>query len=161
MTPFYRGFACLLLAGAAGGCDRQPGNPAQTGSSYTSDADSDAAEHGREGTRQGRALETEPKLAGFRVQLDQIRRGNPGQQNLSAYKASLADVVSSMEADLRRVGAGEAAERTREAGDSLVNTFGGGTGPAERVTPEELRGHVRRVEQLIQEYQGTIRRSGR
>ena len=158
MTPLRCRFACLLLAGVAGGCDRQPGNPAQTASGYTSDADSDATEHAREGTRQGRTFETGPKLAGFRVQLDQLRGGNPGQQNLSAYKASLADLVSSMEADLRRIGAGEAAERAREAGDSLVDTFGGGTGPAEQVSPRELRDHVQRVEQLIREYEATIRR---
>jgi hypothetical protein len=163
MTPRRPCVACraLLAAALLSGCDREPGNPAQTASTYTSDADSDATENARDGTRQGRMLEAPPKIQGVRVQLGQFRSGAPSQENLTAYKFALADLVSSMEADMMRLGASAEGPRIREARDSLLEALGGGTGPVRDLSPEELRQNVADVERLIRSYESIVNRSSR
>jgi hypothetical protein len=147
-----------LISGAfLGACGReQPGNPAQTASTYTSDADSDATQNARQGTRQGRTFEAPPKIPGIRVQLEQLRTGRPTPENLTAYKFAVADLMSSMEADLIRLGAGDQAARIRQAGDSLGDVFGGGTGGSDTLPPETVRAHTQAVERLIKEYEGIV-----
>jgi hypothetical protein len=139
-------------------CDRQQGNPAQTSSTYTSDADSDATENARQGTPQGRTLEAPPKIPGLRVQLEQLRTGGaPSESNLTAYKNALADVVTSMRADLNRLGVTDS-DLIREQGDSLLNQLGGGTGEAGDMSPERVRAHTHSVERLIRTYEGLVNR---
>ena len=137
-------------------CDRQPGNPARTSSPYTSDADSDATENARQGTPQGRTLEAPPKIPGLRVQLAQLRTGGtPSQSDLTAYKNALADVVSSMRADLNRLGVTES-EAIRVQGDSLLDQLGGGTGEADEMSATQVRAHTQSVERLIRAYNGLV-----
>jgi hypothetical protein len=159
-APMLRRLA-LLSSALLGACGReQPGNPAQTASTYTSDADSDATQNARQGTRQGRTFEALPKIPGVRVQLGQLQSGRPAPENLTAYKFAVADLVSSMEADLIRLGAADHAARIRQAGDSLGDVFGGGTGGAEKLPRETVRAHAQAVERLIKEYEGIVSRRG-
>lgn len=67
------------------------------------------------------------------------------------YKNLLADALSAMEYDLRRVGSASAVDIVRFR-DSLKVEVGGGTGPTESIEPRDVPNQVRLIEQMIATY---------
>lgn len=142
----------IALAGLAA-CQRDGARTEhpETASAYTADSPGPA------GTPQGAALTAPPLIPGMEVQLARLDTAPPRALDSirTAHKNLVTDLVSAMEADLRRVGlSGD--DRFDALGDSVLANLGGGTGVADRLDPEDVPEHQAQVRRLIELYRGLI-----
>jgi hypothetical protein len=128
-------------------------------SPYTADAEGRAREDGVEGTNSGSELEAPRLIPAVKNQLDLMSRGSQAsRENMTAYKNLAGDLVSSMQADLYRVGQADSGN-FKALSDSVMDDIGGGTGSAAGPEPSEVPRHVARMRSLIDLYQQTMRSS--
>jgi hypothetical protein len=135
--------------------DDSTGAGQATASTYTPDS----AE--REGTHMGAGLEAPARIGPMRQMIATIRT-DPAQagQNLTAYKNQVSDLVNSMQADLLRRGISADSADWRERSQRVVDALGGGTGPADPMTPTQMRAHADSLEALIAWYQRQVPEAG-
>ena len=151
----------LLLAPLLYACGRETPESGARGtassSPYTADSENRAREDGLEGTNSGAELEAPRLIPAVRNQLELMSSGSEvSRENMTAYKNLAGDLVSSMQADLHRVGLADAGE-FRTLSDSIVEDLGGGTGTAAGPEPAKVPAHVSRMRRLIDFYQETMR----
>jgi hypothetical protein len=130
---------------------------AASSSPYTADPEGRAREDGLEGTNGGSELEAPRLIPAVRNQLELMSKGsriNP--ENLTAYKNLASDLVTSMQADLYRVGFADSG-RFRALSDSVLDDIGGSTGTAAGPEPAEVKAHVARMRRLLDQYQQTMK----
>ncbi|MBA3443530.1 MAG: hypothetical protein H0T58_01560 [Gemmatimonadales bacterium] len=90
-------------------------------------------------------------------QLELMASGSEAnRENMTAYKNLAGDLVTSMQADLYRVGHADSG-RFKALSDSVMEDIGGGTGTTTGPDPSEVPEHVARVRSLIDLYQETMR----
>jgi hypothetical protein len=159
MRPEYLLLLTLLLAA----CSETPETGTRGGnassSSYTADSDNRAREDGLDGTNSGAELEAPRLIPAVKNQLDLMSSGSPtSRENMTAYKNLAGDLVTSMQADLHRVGQGDSGD-FRALSDSIMDDIGGGTGTAAGPEPSKVPQHVTRMRTLIDKYQQTMRSS--
>ena len=153
----------LLLAPllyACGGSD-SPETGARgpaSSSPYTADSENRAREDGLEGTNSGAELEAPRLIPAVKNQLELMASGSEvSRDNMTAYKNLAGDLVTSMQADLNRVGFADPGS-FRALSDSVVEDLGGGSGSTTaRPEPSEVPAHVSRMRRLIEAYQETMR----
>ncbi len=76
---------------------------------------------------------------------------------MTAYKNLVSDLVTSMQADLYRVGLADSG-RFRGLSDSVIDDLGGGSGtPAAGPDPSQVKPHVARMRRLLDLYQQTMK----
>jgi hypothetical protein len=75
---------------------------------------------------------------------------------MTAYKNLAGDLVTSMQADLNRVGQADSGQ-FKALSDSVMEDIGGGTGTADGPEPSQVPQHVARMRTLIDVYQQTMR----
>jgi hypothetical protein len=147
--------ALLLTA-----CSETPETGARgsaSASSYTADSENRAREDGLEGTVSGAELEAPRLIPAVRNQLELMSSGSEASRdNMTAYKNLAGDLISSMQADLHRVGHADSGQ-FRSLSDSVLNDIGGGTGTASGPEPSQVPQHVARMRTLIDLYQQTMR----
>jgi hypothetical protein len=156
MRPHYLLLPTLLLAA----CGETPETGARgTSSPYTADSENRAREDGLEGTNSGSELEAPRLIPAVKNQLDLMSSRSPAnRENMTAYKNLAGDLVTSMQADLHRVGHADSGE-FRALSDSIMDDIGGGTGTAAGPEPSKVPQHVARMRTLIEKYQETMRSS--
>ena len=152
----------LVLAIVISACGRETPETGARGtasaSPYTADSEKRAREDGVEGTNSGAELEAPRLIPAVRNQLDLMSRGSPANsENLTAYKNLISDLVTSMQADLYRVGFADSGQ-FRALSDSVLDDLGGGSGTS-AAGPEasEAREHVTRMRRLLELYQQTMK----
>jgi hypothetical protein len=112
-----------------------------------------------EGTNSGSELEAPRLIPAVKNQLDLMSSGSPAtRENMTAYKNLAGDLVTSMQADLHRVGHADKGE-FRALSDSVMDDIGGGTGTTAGPEPSKMPQHVARMRALIDKYQQTMRSS--
>ncbi|MEO8089914.1 MAG: hypothetical protein ABI703_06435 [Gemmatimonadales bacterium] len=152
----------LALAFLVAGCRRETPETAASGtasaSPYTADSRERAREDGLEGTNSGSELEAPRLIPAVRNQLDLISGGSSAStENMTAYKNLVSDLVTSMQADLYRVGLADSG-RFRGLSDSVIDDLGGGSGtPAAGPDPSQVKPHVARMRRLLDLYQQTMK----
>ena len=130
---------------------------AATSSPYTADSENRAREDGVEGTNSGSELEAPRLIPAVRNQLELMSGGSQtSTENLTAYKNLASDLVTSMQADLYRVGFADSGQ-FRALSDSVLADIGGGTGTAAGPEPSEVKRHVARMRRLLELYQQTMK----
>lgn len=131
---------------------------AASASPYTADSEKRAREDGVEGTNSGSELEAPRLIPAVRNQLELMSRGSQARsENLTAYKNLVSDLVTSMQADLYRVGFADSGQ-FRALSDSVLDDLGGGSGTsAAGPKPSEVREHVTRMRRLLELYQQTMK----
>jgi hypothetical protein len=130
---------------------------AASSSPYTADSEKRAREDGLEGTNSGSELEAPRLIPAVKNQLELMTRGSQiNTENRTAYKNLASDLVTSMQADLYRVGFADSGE-FRALSDSVLNDIGGGTGTATGPEPSEVKQHVARMRRLLGLYQQTMK----
>jgi hypothetical protein len=158
MRPQYLLLPTLLLA-ACGETPETGARGTASSSSYTADSDNRAREDGLEGTNSGAELEAPRLIPAVKNQLDLMSSGSPTtRENMTAYKNLAGDLVTSMQADLHRVGQADSGD-FQALSDSILDDIGGGTGTAAGPEPSKVRQHVARMRTLIEKYQQTMRSS--
>lgn len=126
-------------------------------SPYTADSENRAREDGLEGTNSGAELEAPRLIPAVKNQLDLMASGSEvSRENMTAYKNLAGDLVTSMQADLYRVGHADSGH-FKALSDSVVEDIGGGTGTAAGPEPSQVTAHVSRMRRLIDLYQETMR----
>ena len=133
--------------------------PAATASAspYTADSKDRAREDGLEGTSSGSELEAPRLIPAVRNQLELMSSGSPtSTENMTAYKNLASDLITSMQADLYRVGFADSGQ-FRALSDSVLSDIGGGTGAAAGPEPSEMKQHVARMRRLLDSYQQTMK----
>ncbi|HWN19347.1 MAG TPA: hypothetical protein VNO19_10575 [Gemmatimonadales bacterium] len=127
-------------------------------SPYTADSKDRAREDGLEGTNSGSELEAPRLIPAVRNQLDLMSSGSPtSTENVTAYKNLVSDLVTSMQADLYRVGFADSGQ-FRALTDSVLDDLGGGSGTsATGPAPSQMKQHVARVRRLLDSYQQTMK----
>lgn len=159
MRPAHLLLPTLLLS-LLTACDktRETGARGSASSSpYTADSENRAQEDGLEGTNSGSELEAPRLIPAMKNQLDLMGSGSKvNQENMTAYKNLAGDLVTSMQADLNRVGFADSG-RFRTLSDSVLDDIGGGTGTAAGPESSEMPQHVKRMRTLIDLYQQTMR----
>ena len=127
-------------------------------SPYTADSKDRAREDGLEGTNSGSELEAPRLIPAVRNQLDLMSSGSPtSTENVTAYKNLASDLVTSMQADLYRVGFADSGQ-FRALSDSVLDDIGGGSGTsATGPEPSQMKQHVARVRRLLDSYQQTMK----
>jgi hypothetical protein len=151
----------LALAGCTQGAregmkaERTRGDSTGAGQATASQYTPDSA--GAEGTHQGASLEAPARIAPMRQMIATIR-SDPARagQNLSAYKGQVSDLVNSMQADLLRRNIAADSADWRDRSRRVVDALGGGTGPADAMTPAQMRTHADSLEALIAWYQQQV-----
>jgi hypothetical protein len=158
MKPYYLIFPTLLIAGC--GETRETGARGNASSSpYTADSENRAREDGLDGTSSGAELEAPRLIPAVKNQLDLMSSGSSTtRENMTAYKNLAGDLVTSMQADLQRVGHADSGD-FRALSDSVMDDIGGGTGTAAGPEPSKVPQHVARMRTLIDKYQQTMRSS--
>ena len=151
----------LALALSLCACGRESPETGARGtasaSPYTADSESRAREGGLEGTSSGSELEAPRLIPAVRNQLELMSRGShTNSENLTAYKNLASDLITSMQADLYRVGFADSGQ-FRALSDSVLNDIGGGTGTAAGPGPSEAKAHVARMRRLLALYQQTMK----
>ncbi|MEP7227705.1 MAG: hypothetical protein ABI785_10125 [Gemmatimonadales bacterium] len=152
----------LALAILISACGRETPETGARGSAsaspYTADSEKRAREDGLEGTNSGAELEAPRLIPAVRNQLELMSRGSQANsENLTAYKNLVSDLVTSMQADLYRVGFADSGQ-FRALSDSVLHDLGGGSGTsAAGPKPSEARGHVARMRRLLELYQQTMK----
>jgi hypothetical protein len=152
-------FLTLALILSACGRERPETGARGTASSspYTADSESRAREDGLEGTNSGSELEAPRLIPAVRNQLELMSRGSQIRtENQTAYKNLASDLVTSMKADLYRVGFADSGQ-FRALSDSVLDDIGGGTGTATGPEPSEVKEHVARMRRLLDLYQQTMK----
>ena len=130
---------------------------AASASPYTADSEKRAREDGVEGTNSGAELEAPRLIPAVRNQLELMSRGaQANSENLTAYKNLVSDLVTSMQADLYRVGFADSGQ-FRALSDSVLDDLGGGGGTSAAAKPSEVREHVTRMRRLLDLYQQTMK----
>ncbi|HEX5963060.1 MAG TPA: hypothetical protein VFY42_05015 [Gemmatimonadales bacterium] len=90
-------------------------------------------------------------------QLELMSTGSKiSRENMTAYKNLAGDLVTSMQADLYRVGHADSGQ-FRALSDSVLDDLGGGTGTTAGPDPSQVPQHVSRMRRLIELYQQTMR----
>jgi hypothetical protein len=153
-------FLALALIVSACGRDTPETGARGTASSspYTADSQDRAREDGLEGTNSGSELEAPRLIPAVRNQLDLMSSGSPtSTENMTAYKNLASDLITSMQADLYRVGFADSGQ-FRALSDSVLDDLGGGSGsPATGPEPSEAKEHVARMRRLLDLYQQTMK----
>jgi len=152
----------LALVFILSACGRESPETAASGtasaSPYTADSKGRAREDGLEGTHSGAELEAPRLIPAARNQLDLMSSGSPtNTENMTAYKNLASDLVTSMQADLYRVGFADSGQ-FRALSDSVLDDLGGGSGsPATGPQPSQVQEHVPRMRRLLDLYQETMK----
>jgi hypothetical protein len=152
-------FVALALILSACGRERPETGARGTASSspYTADSENRAREDGLEGTNSGSELEAPRLIPAVKNQLELMSRGSQiNGENLTAYRNLASDLVTSMQADLYRVGFADSGQ-FRALSDSALDDLGGGTGTAAGPEPSTVKDHVARMRRLLQLYQQTMK----
>ncbi len=156
MRPSHLFALILLIAG----CREAPETGARgnaSSSPYTADSENRAREDGLDGTNSGAELEAPRLIPAMKNQLELMASGSEAnRENMTAYKNLAGDLVTSMQADLYRVGHADSG-RFKALSDSVMEDIGGGTGTTTGPDPSEVPEHVARVRSLIDLYQETMR----
>lgn len=148
-----------LLLSACGETPETGARGTASSSPYTADSENRAREDGLEGTNSGAELEAPRLIPAVKNQLELMSSGSQAsRENMTAYKNLAGDLVSSIQADLHRVGHADSG-RIQELSDSIMNDIGGGTGTTTGPEPSEVPQHVARMRTLIDLYQQTMRSS--
>jgi hypothetical protein len=154
--------ACLLLpALLLTACGETPETGARgsaSSSPYTADSENRAREDGMDGTNSGAELEAPRLIPAVKNQLELMGGGSRvSRENMTAYKNLAGDLVTSMQADLQRVGHSDSG-RFRALSDSVMDDIGGGSGTTtDGPEPSQVPQHVARMRMLIDLYQQTMR----
>jgi hypothetical protein len=150
----------LILVAILSACRETPETGARgsaSASPYTADSENRAREDGLEGTNSGTELEAPRLIPAVKNQLDLMASGSAvNRENMTAYKNLAGDLVTSMQADLYRVGHADSGQ-FRALTDSVMDDIGGGTGTAAGPEPSQVPQHVPRMRKLIDLYQQTMR----
>lgn len=151
----------LFLALFSYACGRETPETGARGSAsaspYTADSDARAREDGVEGTTSGAELEAPRLIPAVKNQLELMASGSEiSRENMTAYKNLAGDLVTSMQADLYRVGFADSGH-FKALSDSVVEDIGGGTGTAAGPEPSKVSAHVSRMRRLLDLYQETMR----
>lgn len=150
-------FTLMLLLSA---CREAPETGARgnaSSSPYTADSENRAREDGLDGTNSGAELEAPRLIPAMKNQLELMANGSEAnRENMTAYKNLAGDLVTSMQADLNRVGHADSG-RFKALSDSVMEDIGGGTGTTTGPDRSEVPEHVTRVRSLIDLYQETMR----
>jgi hypothetical protein len=152
-------FLALALILSACGRERPETGARGTASAspYTADSEKRAREDGLEGTNSGSELEAPRLIPAVKNQLELMSRGSHiNRENLTAYKNLASDLVTSMQADLYRVGFADSGQ-FRALSDSVLRDIGGGAGTAAGPEPSEVKPHVARMRRLLELYQQTMK----
>jgi hypothetical protein len=153
----------LLLAPFLYACGRDSPETGARGtassSPYTADSENRAREDGLDGTNSGAELEAPRLIPAVKNQLELMAsRSETSRENMTAYKNLAGDLVTSMQADLYRVGNADSGH-FKALSDSVVEDIGGGTGTTAGPEPSQVSSHVSRMRRLIDLYQETMRSS--
>ncbi len=151
----------LLLAPLLYACGRDTPETGARGtassSPYTADSENRSREDGLDGTNSGAELEAPRLIPAVKNQLELMASGSQvSRDNMTAYKNLAGDLVTSMQADLYRVGLADSGN-FKALSDSVVEDIGGGTGTAAGPEPSKVPQHVARMRRLIDIYQGAMR----
>jgi hypothetical protein len=151
----------LLLAPLLYACGRDTPETGARGtassSPYTADSEKRSREDGLDGTNSGAELEAPRLIPAVKNQLELMVSGSQvSRDNMTAYKNLAGDLVTSMQADLYRVGLADSGN-FKALSDSVVEDIGGGTGTAAGPEPSKVPQHVARMRRLIDIYQGAMR----
>lgn len=152
----------LALVFILSACGRETPETGASGtasaSPYTADSKDRAREDGLEGTNSGAELEAPRLIPAVRNQLDLMSSGSPtNTENMTAYKNLASDLITSMQADLYRVGFADSGQ-FRALSDSVLDDLGGGSGsPATGPQPSQVQEHVPRMRRLLDLYQQTMK----
>lgn len=152
----------LALAFILSACGRETPETGTSGtasaSPYTADSKERARDDGLEGTNSGSELEAPRLIPAVKNQLDLMSGGPPHRtENRTAYKNLASDLVTSMQADLYRVGFADSGQ-FKALSDSVLDDLGGGGGStATGPEPSEVKDHVSRMRHLLDLYQQTMR----
>jgi hypothetical protein len=147
----------LLLCACRGETPETGARGTASASPYTADSEKQARENGLEGTNSGSELEAPRLIPAIKNQLELMSRGSRiNQENLNAYKNLASDLVTSMQADLNRVGFADSGQ-FRALSDSVLDDLGGGTGTAAGPEPSEVKQHVARMRRVLELYQQTMK----
>jgi hypothetical protein len=151
-------FALAFILSACGRDTPETGARAPASASpYTADSKDRAREDGLEGTNSGSELEAPRLIPAVRNQLDLMGSGSPtSTENMTAYKNLASDLVTSMQADLYRVGFADSGQ-FRALSDSVLGDMGGGARTADGPEPSEMKQHVARMRRLLDLYQQTMK----
>lgn len=126
-------------------------------SPYTADSEARAREDGLEGTNRGAELEAPRLIPAVKNQLELMSRDSQiNKENLNAYRNLASDLITSMQADLHRVGFADSG-RFRALSDSALDDLGGGTGSVGDPEPSKVKEHVARMWRLLGLYQQTMK----
>ena len=152
----YLFMALLLYA-----CGRESPETGARGSAssspYTADSENRAREDGLDGTNSGAELEAPRLIPAVKNQLELMAGGSEiSRENMTAYKNLAGDLITSMQADLYRVGFADSGH-FKALSDSVVEDIGGGTGTAAGPEPSQVTAHVSRMRRLVDLYQQTMR----
>jgi hypothetical protein len=150
--------ALALILSACGRESPETGaRGAASASPYTADSENRAREDGLEGTNSGSELEAPRLIPALRNQLELMSKGSQtSTENLTAYKNLASDLITSMQADLYRVGYADSGQ-FRALSDSVLDDLGGGAGSIADSDPANLGPHVERMRHLLQLYQQTMK----
>jgi len=162
MRPRPNLLPILLLCGLAA-CRDTPETGARgnaSSSPYTADSESRAREDGLEGTNSGAELEAPRLIPAVKNQLELMGTGSQANpENMTAYRNLVSDLVSSMQADLYRVGQADSGD-FKSLSDSVLSELGGGPGSTtEGPDRSQIPQHVARMRRLIDMYQHTMRQA--
>lgn len=152
----------LALAFILSACGRETPETGASGtasaSPYTADSKDRAREDGLEGTNSGAELEAPRLIPAVRNQLELMSSGSPtNTENMTAYKNLASDLITSMQADLYRVGFADSGQ-FRALSDSVLDDLGGGSGsPATGPQLSQVQEHVPRMRRLLDLYQQTMK----
>jgi hypothetical protein len=152
-------FLALALILSACGRERPETGARGTASAspYTADSEKRAREDGLEGTNSGSELEAPRLIPAVKNQLELMSRGSHNnEENLTAYKNLASDLVTSMQADLYRVGFADSGQ-FKALSDSVLHDIEGGAGTAAGPEPPEVKPHVARMRRLLELYQQTMK----
>jgi hypothetical protein len=152
-----------LFVSALSACEKTPETGTRgtaSSSPYTADSENRARDDGLEGTNSGSELEAPRLIPAVKNQLDLMSRGSQiNRDNMTAYKNLASDLVTSMQADLYRVGFADSGH-FKALSDSVLEDLGGGAGSTtEGPASSEIRPHVSRMQRLLELYQQTMRGS--
>lgn len=153
----------LALALILPACGRDSPETGARGSAsaspYTADSESRAREDGLEGTHGGAELEAPRLIPAVKNQLELMSRDSQiSKENLNAYRNLASDLITSMQADLYRVGFADSGQ-FRALSDSTLDDLGGGTGSVGDPEPSKVKEHVGRMRRLLELYQQTMKRA--
>jgi hypothetical protein len=149
LAPFF--FACGRESPETGARGTASSSP------YTADSENRAREDGVDGTNSGAELEAPRLIPAVKNQLDLMGSGSEiSRENMTAYKNLTSDLVTSLQADLYRVGHADSGH-FKALSDSVLEDLGGGTGTTAGPEPSRVPAHVSRMRRLIDLYQETMR----